>query len=388
MTNALYYPRYFPDALHSRVYPLFCESLSVMIPYEDLLRFEKANEDPYLRDALDSSIFRTFDASFLNTRWHHEKEIDFLNCILETLEKSELFSDIESIRSAPRATQHLAHPFNEYECLNVLSIETARSFKRRGWHVLAAQKLPENFLDILSRTSLLIPVVGHIFEADPILVPRHIGSFIISNLSREFASQNRLIAITDEDEAAISSSVVLGSPTQPSPTRQLVSCVLELIFPKDLESVSFEQMLEFRESTSKLRTNFLHYMNHLQGDHPYDTELDAQRLSVLILEIQSEIQGRLDEAFEAHARENRQSLAIDVFSGLVGSLVGGGSDVMAKIFGGSLTPLTQRVTRTFTQPEIPATGEAYRDLALFRSFFQGKSKQPGYSLPGYLATGL
>lgn len=380
MHNILYFPHYTPSTARLRSLLLFYDELRTIVPHVDQSHVANREHVAELVDVGCKIDF--FDPSYRYSDWVYDEEVGkvFDRLVAQCSKKATKTWKFDKIR------------FDEWGVADWDQEDEINKFVRSGWSMIAAQKIPEAKREELRHKRVAIPMrmyrnpeTGQVVEENPVLMYPEIGDFILARLAREISKQERVPAVTFENDDFCNQAY---SPSRGRSESHalLMSAVVSLSIPNDIVEMRSGEYAEVRASYAPARLKIESMVREITENYRLESIADFDHLGGAISDAASDIERRVQAALnERRTWRHRayqvlnQNVVWGVGGALAGYLTGGALGAAA---GGIISPLAADLANKLAPPK---TGyEMVETLASIRGSIDRGVKRSRVSLPSYM----
>ena len=380
MSSILYYPNYTPSRRQLRSLLLYYEQVKTIVPRVDQYHVRARD---HIQEVLEvgEDLVDFVDPTQSLRPWNELAEGD--DVAVELANRcSEEARGIPEIRHLRTDRGGLAFPPDDL----------LERMYERGWKIVAQQKIPDELLEHLMERGIGIPLgvarnpeTGATIEENPILMPRELADFTVTRVARDI-SQQQSVTTFSFDEQSFGSHIYKGNEERRS---VLLSLILPLAIPPDIESLEPAEFSVLREITAETRAGLQNQLQDLLTEKNLDSETDAARFLDKGRSMVSDICRRVDGMENALGRQrwhDRGNLALQIVLSAAGAYIGNLiGDTEGSVAGAALGPIAGKVTeRLGTLRPTADDSELVQSLACVR----GKIDEAiGHSLelPGFMS---
>lgn len=316
LSHVLSFPAYLPSAHEVRANLLLYDRMSTIVPRVD-------QKDVLDRDAISSisgfippDAFAFFDPTYAYVDW-------FGNGKTKSLVKKKSRSIIRG--DGYKALSELFtvdgsgyfQPAGDYDI-------AYNALINQGWRPLALQKFPPDLLQMLIDLKLAAKLPSLEGEQDPVLTHPTIGSFILGQIARHFASDE--VSPLANSDNSFKDCLFDGSLTATQQRSLLLGVTINVAVPSDIESVSGDDFASLRSALAKQRIDINKLLQDLLVKMNLDSERDAITFKQKISDRAADIHKGITDAEKCIGPRiliNRTlTLAVSLFGGAAGFAIG------------------------------------------------------------------
>ncbi|MCG7519528.1 hypothetical protein [Ruegeria sp. Ofav3-42] len=378
MSRVLTYPTYSLPKLELRGLLLFYDEISAIVPQIDRGGVEKRPQVYEIKE-IDADAIK-FEDPEPHLNWYEPAGIEQIlrNMALENNAVDQEVDDF--LRSA---NLNIAN----YQRAN-LEKEQADRFFRKGWMLVAEQRIHPDLMSLLIERRLAVPIASwpypdtnQIATYQPLLVNGTVAKFVLARLAREISDHKKIptLSLLDSD---ISNHAFDGELAKRETRSALLGTIFDLIVPDDIEKLTASEFMAIRSDYSDIRRNLNVFLRDFAVNNEFD---DLDRLRDFVnntSRIKSVFEEEMDLAknrLGSHRFSQNRKYGISALASIAGAAIGG---VGGAVAGSSISWLGYKYDNRFSTRSF--LDQSTEGLVMLRGSIKKRLQSSTFEVPSYI----